>query len=379
MRSRASSGTPGPRVDDAHLRAAAEAARRHPDPAGGGWWRRAFSTTLPSTRSSRPGSADDDAGTPGPGSSRPGRARSPRRRAAGTTSPRSTGRGAATSAPACSRDMSSRLPMSASSRSAESSMAASSSASSSGREGHLRRAQAADRRLDAGERGAQVVRHGREQRGAGRAVAGQRRGLAGGLLQGAALEDGAGVRREGGEQPLPVGRHLDARRARGRARRRRSTWVCSQSPDAGCPVDARPVPRRRRATSATTSAGRRPSPAARRRRAGRPNMSTACSSSTVIWSVDPSRVWVSSARAADSRWAAIARSARRALVCTTNATTRPRRRRRRPGQRVLRLGDRQGAARRRVKNQLSSSDEATAPTMAGPMPPSSATSTVSER
>ena len=32
-------------------------------------------------------------------------------------------------------------------------------------------------------------------------------------------------------------------------------------------------------------------------------------------------MWVSSARAADSRWAATARSARRALVCTTNATT----------------------------------------------------------
>ena len=222
---------PGPGVDDPHLGAAAEPARRHPHPAG----RRLVAQRVLDDVAEHPveqaGVGDDDAGPPGRGSSRPGRARSTAATAAGTTSPRSTGRGDGDQRPGLQPRhveqvadervepvggvLDGRLELGLVLR----------------REGHLRRAQAADRGLDAGQRGAQVVRHRREQRGAGRAVAGQRRGLAGGLLERAPLEDGAGVRGEGREQPLPVGRHLDARRARGRARRRR--WHGS-APIAGC-------------------------------------------------------------------------------------------------------------------------------------------------
>ena len=131
MRSRASSGTPGPvSTTRTWVRPPRPLVETRTRP-GGGWWRRAFSTTLPSTRSSRPGSAmTTRAAGSRLQSTRSGSVTAAT--AAGTTSPRSTGRGEATSAPACSRDMSSRLPMRASSRSAESSMAASSSASSSG-------------------------------------------------------------------------------------------------------------------------------------------------------------------------------------------------------------------------------------------------------
>ena len=140
------------------------------------------------------------------------------------------------------------------------------------------------------------------------------------LLQGAPLEDRAGVRGEGGEEPLPVGRHR-------RADEHEVVLVVGRGVGlvaiAGCrrPSRAPAVGRRRLALG--DDLGRRVGAWRRRTTRARraPNMSTACSSSTVIWSVEPSRVWVSSASAADSRWAATARSARRALVCTTNATT----------------------------------------------------------
>ena len=89
-------------------------------------------------------------------------------------------------------------------------------------------------------------------------------------------------------------------------------------------------------------------------------------------------MWVSSASAADSRWAATARSARRALVCTTKATTtatttKTTRATAFSGSEIVRVPTGW------VKNQLSSSEDATAPTRAGPMPPSRATSTVRSR
>ncbi len=233
-----------------------------------GWWRSAFSTTLPSTRSSRPGSASTS-GRPGRapvdpvglGDRRRRRPAPPRRGRPGAVRRRAR--------PAWRRDMSSRLPMRASSRSADSSMAASSSASSSGEKVTSRRAQAADRRLDAGQRGAQVVRDRREQGRPGRVVAGQRRGLAGGLLR---ARGAAGWRRRARRRrrAAAAGRPAPARRrARGRARRRRSAWS-APSPDAGrrsasvvrCATTSEPPRRRPRPA-------RPPWPAARPRRAGR--------------------------------------------------------------------------------------------------------------
>ena len=148
-------------VDDPDLHPVARRARpatttsRRPGGSGAGRSRGCCA----STRSSRPASARTSGGP----ASRPGRTRSGvrhggrgrrRRRPRGRRSPR-----CGVTLPVCSRDMSSRLPMRTSSRSADSSMDSSSSRLVLGRERHVGLAQAGDRRLDPGQRGAQVVRH----------------------------------------------------------------------------------------------------------------------------------------------------------------------------------------------------------------------------
>ena len=158
-----------------------------------GEWRRAFSRTLARTRSRRPGSAR----TRGRPSSNRVRTRSaptsggPRRP---PRPPRGRGRRrCGEMLPVWMRDMSSRLPMRTSSRSADSSTDSSSWASSSGGERDVRLAQARDRGLDPGQRGAQVVRHRGEERGPRPVVAGQAAGPAG--LGDQALPRRAGPRR----------------------------------------------------------------------------------------------------------------------------------------------------------------------------------------
>ena len=178
---------------------------------GGGWWRSAFSTTLAEHPVEQAGVGDDDAGRRveapvdpvGLGHRGDRRRRPPR--------PRSTGRGAATSAPACRRRhveqvadervepvggvLDGRLELGL----------------VLGREGHLGRAQAADRGLDAGQRGAQVVRHRRRAARCGPSCRGPaprpRRRPAG-------ARGAGGWRRRARRTPrasrCSVGRHLDA-------------------------------------------------------------------------------------------------------------------------------------------------------------------------
>ena len=74
-------------------------------------------------------------------------------------------------------------------------------------EGHLGAAQTADGGLDTGQRGAQVVRHRRQQGGAGPIVAFESLGRLRKALQTAPIEHGRGMCGVGTEQPLPVGRH----------------------------------------------------------------------------------------------------------------------------------------------------------------------------
>ncbi len=73
------------------------------------------------------------------------------------------------------------------------------------RPGHVVRAQRADRRLDAGERGAQVVADGCEQRGADAVALGERPGLLGGLPQSLPVQDDRGLRGERGQHPAVGG------------------------------------------------------------------------------------------------------------------------------------------------------------------------------
>ena len=101
--------------------------------------------------------------------------------------------------------MSSRSPTRASRRSADSSIASFSSSVVLGRPVHLGRPQAADRSLDAGQRGAQVVRDRRQQGGPRGVVAGELADRARRALQFLALQDGAGVRGEGVEQATVTG------------------------------------------------------------------------------------------------------------------------------------------------------------------------------
>lgn len=107
-------------------------------------------------------------------------------------------------------------------------------------------------------------------------------------------------------------------------------------------------------------------------------MSSASRSNSPIWSVDPSRVWLRAASDDASAWARTAESARRALRSTTNATAAATTTKTASatafwGCEIVRppVGG--------VKNQLRNSDDATAPSSAGPMPPSSAMSTLSRR
>ena len=316
-------------------------------------------------------------GPPGRGSSRPGRARSPRRP---PPAPPRRGRPAAataTSAPAWSRDMSSRLPMSASSRSAESSMAASSSASSSGE-----KVTSIERRLPI-----------------------------------AALMPASGVRRscETAESSA--------------VRAELSRASAAASPAACC--------RARRWRMAPACAAKAASSRCRSAGTCTPTSTRSCSSSAVAWvcssvagcrSPGPRRVGAATSTSATTSAGVVGRWPRRTTTRALGAEhvdgvleqhghlvggaeqgvgelgegcrlalgrdrplgpagagvhderhdERRRRRRRRaqsrsPAAEIVRV--RTGSR----KNQLSSPDDATAPTMAGPMPPSRATSTVMSR
>ena len=174
-----------------------------------------------------------------PPAGRPGRGRRRRRRPPPSSStarrrpprPRSARCGRTPSAPACSRLMSSRFSTSRVSRSSDSSAVASSSSRSVVVEDHVVAAQAGDRRLGRGQRGAQVVADRGEQRGAQPVGLGQRPGRGGLLGEPLLAQRDGGLRGERLDHP-PVGR----RAAGGRAAPAeiRSSTVTSASPSAGC-------------------------------------------------------------------------------------------------------------------------------------------------
>ncbi len=101
--------------------------------------------------------------------------------------------------------MSSRLPIRWLSRSAPVSMPASSSASSSRAPVDVVGAQRGDRRLDAGQRGAQVVGDGGEQGGADPVALGEPAGLGGLPGQPPAFQQRGGLRGEGDQHPAVLG------------------------------------------------------------------------------------------------------------------------------------------------------------------------------
>ncbi len=182
----------------------------------------ALSTRLATTRSSSAGSAVTGGRL---GRRRPARRWRGRRGCAALPArprrarpPRSSGR----TASAWIRDMSSRSPTSLVSRSVSSSIVASNSACCSALQRHIALAQAADRRLDAGERRAQVVRHRLQQCGAQR----------------------VGLRQRGGRRPPRRGAGGDRALRRG-GRRRRSARA-----------GRRPRARRRRTTRRRSSSRR---------------------------------------------------------------------------------------------------------------------------
>ena len=152
---------------------------------------------------------------------------------------------------------------------------------------------------------------------------------------------------------------------------RTSSWVVSASSwsavaiGSNAPTEA--------TTSGTPMAGRWMIAAA-----WTPNMSTARCKSSGIWSVAPSNECDSSTSAADSRCASCASALRAALRCTISATRTP------TSTNTTRAMVFSGLATVSVptgstKNQLSSSEEMTAATTAGTIPPISATTTVTSR
>ena len=118
--------------------------------------------------------------------------------------------------------MSSRLSTRAASRSREVSAAWSSSRRSSAVEVEVEAEQGGDGRLGRGERGAEVVADGGQQRGADLVGLGERRGLGGGPAEPDVVEHDGGLGGERADQALVLGLEQAVRTGRGRAGRRRA-------------------------------------------------------------------------------------------------------------------------------------------------------------
>ena len=184
--------------------------------------------------------------------------------------PSPSGTSVALVAPACSRLMSSRLPITRSRRSADVSMASSRLSRSSAREADVGRHQPGHRRLDRGQRGAQVVRHRLQQRRAQRVGLGERTHRLGVAAQLAGLQSqrhliGEGAQHASGRRcssrrPCSTSWMVPPRRAGSRCRRRaraadRCPTRCSRSSRRWCGPARRPTSRRNSVRNWSTRSG----------------------------------------------------------------------------------------------------------------------------
>ena len=274
-------------------------------------WRIAFSSRFASTRSSSPGSALTSGRSSGTSTDTASRAPGTDSSAAPITSSSATGTGCTLSAPASSRLASSRFATIASSRSADSSIAASSSPRCSSDQLHVGLAQRADRRLDPGERRAEIVADGGEEGGPLAVGRGELARLARALRQPPALVGGLGRPRR-----TRAARAGPRRTAPGRGRSASARCRSARRSGAAPPRRAAPSRRSRPPPSRRTDAARALSATDSMPNVVRARSSTwrsvSCSSKSLRARSDS----VSACRAARS-----AARARRAAASTAQLTT----------------------------------------------------------